>query len=138
MNFLDRFSKTDVKIPNFMKIRPVRAELFHADGRMDGQTGMKKLIVAFRDFLSAPNNGAGKNRETKRATCYRANSSITCLTLSYPRFEISNEFISLYKYNFMWNKSVKRHKLQDCLLWCCRNTDDGRDTLTFRHRASCI
>jgi hypothetical protein len=35
-----------------MKIRPVGAELFHADG----QTDMTKLIVAFRNFANAPNN----------------------------------------------------------------------------------
>ena len=33
-----------------MKIRPVRAELFYADG----QTDMMKLIVAFHNFPSAP------------------------------------------------------------------------------------
>ena len=33
-----------------MKIRPVGAELFHADG----QTDMTKLIVAFRNFVNAP------------------------------------------------------------------------------------
>jgi len=37
-----------------MKIRPVRAELFHADGRTDGQPAMTKLIVAFRNFANAP------------------------------------------------------------------------------------
>jgi len=35
--FLDRFSK-NTQISNFIKIRPVGAELFHADGRLDGQT----------------------------------------------------------------------------------------------------
>jgi hypothetical protein len=33
-----------------MKIRPVGAELFHADGR----TFMTKLTVAFRNFLNKP------------------------------------------------------------------------------------
>ena len=37
---------------NFMKIRPVGAELFHADR----QTDMTKLIVAFRNFAKAPKN----------------------------------------------------------------------------------
>jgi len=30
-----------------MKIRPVGAELFHADGRTDGQTEVRKLIIVF-------------------------------------------------------------------------------------------
>ena len=33
-----------------MKIRPVGAELFYAEG----QTDMTKLIVAFRNFSNAP------------------------------------------------------------------------------------
>jgi len=31
-----------------VKILPVEAELFHADGRTDRRTDMTKLIVAFR------------------------------------------------------------------------------------------
>jgi len=34
-----------------MKIRPMGAELFHADGHT-----MTKLIVAFRNFANAPNS----------------------------------------------------------------------------------
>jgi len=33
----DRFSKKNTQMPNFMKIRPLGCELFHADGRTDGQ-----------------------------------------------------------------------------------------------------
>ena len=36
-NFLDRFSES-TPMSNFMKIRPLGAELLHADGRTDGQT----------------------------------------------------------------------------------------------------
>jgi len=39
---------------NFMKIRPVGAELFHADGRMDRRTGMSKPIVAFPNIANVP------------------------------------------------------------------------------------
>ena len=35
-----------------MKIRPVGAELFHADGRAD----LTQLIGAFRNFANAPKN----------------------------------------------------------------------------------
>ena len=32
----------------------MRAELFHADKRMDGQTDMTNLKVALRNFANAP------------------------------------------------------------------------------------
>ena len=38
-----------------MKIRPVGAELFRAEGRTDGQRDMTKLLVTFRNFANAPN-----------------------------------------------------------------------------------
>ena len=38
-----------------MKICPVGAEFFHADGRTDRQN-MMKLIVAFCNFAKAPKN----------------------------------------------------------------------------------
>ena len=38
----------------YMKIRPAGTELFHVEGQKDGQTNMKKLIVAFRNFDNAP------------------------------------------------------------------------------------
>ena len=39
-----------------MKIRPVGAELFHAEGRKKRRTDVTKLIVAFRNFANAPKN----------------------------------------------------------------------------------
>ena len=36
--FLDRFSGKNPKISNFMKIRPVGAELVHAERETNGQT----------------------------------------------------------------------------------------------------
>ena len=37
-----------------MKIRPVGAQLFHADTRMEGWTDMKKLNVSFLKYENAP------------------------------------------------------------------------------------
>jgi hypothetical protein len=51
LNFLSRDSKNP-QTSNFMKIRPVGDELSHADG----QTDMTKLIVAYRNFTTAPKN----------------------------------------------------------------------------------
>jgi len=41
-----------------MKIHPMGAALFHADGRTDGETvdSYGKFIVGFRNFAEAPNN----------------------------------------------------------------------------------
>jgi hypothetical protein len=50
LEFFDKFSK-NVYILNLIKIRPVGAELFHAEG----QTDKTKLIVAFSNFANAPN-----------------------------------------------------------------------------------
>jgi hypothetical protein len=46
-------------MPIFMKIRPLGAELFHADSLTDTdrQTAVTKLIVTFRNFANALNNG---------------------------------------------------------------------------------
>ena len=46
----EKFSK-----PDFMKIRPLRAEFFHADSPTDRRTdGQTKLIVVFRNLEKTP------------------------------------------------------------------------------------
>jgi hypothetical protein len=58
-DFLDKFSQ-NIQYQVFIKICPVGANWFHAkgrtDGRMERQTDMTKLIVAFRSFANAPKN----------------------------------------------------------------------------------
>ena len=52
--------------PIFIKMRAVRAELFHAGGQAD----MRKLIVAFRNFANAlknVNNNLFHNHEPQKA-----------------------------------------------------------------------
>jgi hypothetical protein len=51
LDILDRFLKNP-QISDFIKILPVGAELFHADGRTD----TTKLIVAFRNFAISQKN----------------------------------------------------------------------------------
>jgi hypothetical protein len=46
LSFLDRFLKNP-QISNFIKLRPVGAELFHADGRTDGHD---EAISRFSQF----------------------------------------------------------------------------------------
>ena len=50
LEFSRHISEKKTQIPNFTKIRPVGAELFHAERWTD----MKRLIVAFRNFANAP------------------------------------------------------------------------------------
>ena len=40
-----------------MEIRPVGAELFHADGWTEERTDVTKLIVAFRSFANSAKHG---------------------------------------------------------------------------------
>jgi len=58
LNFLDGFSKS-TQTKNFMKIRPVGAELFNAT---DGRTDMRQLTVTFRNFVNV-----SKQRKVKCA-----------------------------------------------------------------------
>jgi len=56
LNFRDRFKKKNLKLSNFLKIRPVGAE-FHAEEETnemaDGRTDRTKQVVAFRNFGKA-------------------------------------------------------------------------------------
>ena len=59
----------NTQILNLIKIRPMGAELFHADG----QTDMTKLTVAFRNFGNAPKNRTPYIYNTRYffQSCYR-------------------------------------------------------------------
>jgi len=58
-----------------MKLLPIAAELLHAGGQTDRQTGMTKLVVIFRNFEKAPD----KNSEIALFCYYdlfKSNSSL--------------------------------------------------------------
>jgi hypothetical protein len=57
-----------------MKIRPVGAELFHANGQRD----MTQLIVAFRNFVNAPKNSYSTytNKEAEHVEWIDSNSTL--------------------------------------------------------------
>ena len=54
-------------MPNFMKIRPVETELYHAHGRTARQRDVTKLIVAFRNFAKEPKNSKPGNPHWKES-----------------------------------------------------------------------
>jgi hypothetical protein len=43
LEFFQEFFIKYTQVSNFTEIRPVGAELFHADGRIDGRTDLTKL-----------------------------------------------------------------------------------------------
>ena len=63
MNFVGRFSKHTL-ILTVIKIRPVGAKNFNADG----QTDMADITVVFRNFANAPKKGAYIQTHTHRQT----------------------------------------------------------------------
>jgi hypothetical protein len=87
------FGKKNTQISNFMKIRPVEVELFHADV----QTGVTKLIVAFCNFPTAHKNTKYHSiqrivrhapvfksaRELARNATYSENSAYTLALLRF-------------------------------------------------------
>ena len=64
-----------------MKIRPVGADLFHAEGRREGQTYMMKLRVAFRNISNAQKN---KSYPVTSEDAY-------CINLAEPSYSIYRE-----------------------------------------------
>jgi len=90
LNFLERYSKNN-QISNFMKIRPVGAELFHADG----QTDITKLIIVFSNFATAPKNWT---RQKKEPVCLHSDicrpqktRSIICVWIYFKEHSPSSE-----------------------------------------------
>jgi len=57
LTFIGIFSKNS-QTSNLIKILPVGAELFHANGQTDREIEMTRLIVAFRHFASSLKNVA--------------------------------------------------------------------------------
>jgi hypothetical protein len=81
--------RKNLQISNLIKIHPVGAELFHADGRTDKLTYMTNIIGAFRSFAEATINEC-----TLLYSIY--NNTITKATNSY----MFQEFLAPFrKYN---------------------------------------
>jgi hypothetical protein len=74
LDFRVRFSNK-TQITSLLKICPVEADLYHAEGQMDGQTDMTKLLVALCNFANAP-----KCNHTVRSYHLLVNK-LTCLTV---------------------------------------------------------
>jgi hypothetical protein len=51
---IDIWGGGEAQVSNFIKIRPVRTELFHAGGWTEERKNMMKLIVVFRSLANAP------------------------------------------------------------------------------------
>jgi hypothetical protein len=71
-------------MPNFMKIRPVGAELFHADGKTD----MTRLTVAFRNA----NAQKKKYFRTEVTVKKRRHTVSSRSTIFYPTTRIATSF----------------------------------------------
>jgi len=84
--FSQRFSK-NTQILNFLKIGPVRAELYRADSRRDGRTDrrtyMTKLIVAFRNFTNVLKNRSWQKWQVEFNSAWRRPYLPRCSSILY-------------------------------------------------------
>jgi len=66
IDFSLKFWNNSYQVPNFMKIRPVGAGLFHADSWTDGQTDRHdENKVSYRNFAKQSKNLIGKPERHK-------------------------------------------------------------------------
>jgi len=91
--FSGQFSK-NTQMPNFMKIRPVGAEVFHADGWTDRQIHMTRLIVAFRNFANARRNYPASKRWWAYLLSCVVHSARTCVIFC-GRFKTPNTSLNI-------------------------------------------
>jgi hypothetical protein len=77
LNFLDRFSE-NTKVSNFIKIRPVTAELFYAGPQRYRWTDMTKLIVCSLYFASGPKNDSTES--DRELACYKIITEFRCFS----------------------------------------------------------
>jgi hypothetical protein len=91
--FLDRFSEKP-HISNFMKIRLVGAELFHADG----QTDMTTLIADIRNFANETKNMVEPGRP-QMTTKWRAEKMLFSCRITTARMQThtdNNQYLFLH------------------------------------------
>jgi hypothetical protein len=72
------YFRKESEIPNFMKIRQVEAQSFHAGGgggEREWQTDITKLTVAFRNLANAPKNADHHIPTKGRLYCLRSYST---------------------------------------------------------------
>jgi hypothetical protein len=77
----------------------VGAELFYVDEESDGQTGIRKLIVAFRNFENAPYNCDIKginNSRNLNSYCLPRELDVSVSLSAQHTFNLSSESVSFF------------------------------------------
>jgi len=101
---------------NFMKIGPVVAELFHADG----QTDMTKLTVFFRNFVNSPNNKPKGNTHSHiRLSRFTLCSNILSTVPNIHTFPFIPNNITLHTFRMTLRYNDANYSVLFMIFWPC-------------------
>jgi hypothetical protein len=126
LNFLYRLSK-NTEIPNVMKIRPMGAEFFRAEGR----THMTKLIAAFRNFAKAtkslfsspthqrPQYSTRTVPALRRLVCCSLYLQLPRMALLYRKMSVSsNTYVCFVSYSLYFLTNITDHTCNARNVYC--------------------
>jgi len=112
LEFSEQSSEKNTQIPNFTKIRPVAADLFHWDGRTD----MTKLIVTFRNLATSPKDRSVKavDKTNGLRNIYipvKSGASRTLSKLQLTTSRINKHTLFVYTRHSNWNPNSSTREL---------------------------